>query len=78
MSDEPELVNLPPGYRMGPEPPDDWPPQSWAPYVALRLFARSLVALDEPTMAEARRLTSLDDVIGRARSALAVRNEDPT
>jgi len=57
-------------------PPDDWPPSSWGPYVVLRLFARSLVALDLPTMAEARRITSLDDVIRRARAALAVRRDE--
>lgn len=45
--------------------------------MALRLFARSLVALDEPTMAEARRGTSLDDIIRRARNALAVLDSDP-
>jgi hypothetical protein len=56
--------------------PADWPPSSWGPYVALRLFAQSLVALDEPSMVEARRITSLDDIIRRARSALAVRGED--
>lgn len=92
MTDEPELLNLPPGHQVTwfnparpvnggtvnvhPEPPNDWPPASWGPYVALRLFAKSLVALDEPTMAEARRSTSLDDVIRRARTALATRDEE--
>lgn len=52
------------------DPPDDWPPTSYGPYVALRTFARSLVALDEPTMADARMVTTLADIIERARHAL--------
>lgn len=51
-------------------PPDNWPPTSYGPYVALRAFARSLVALDEPTMADARMVTTLADIIERARHAL--------
>lgn len=52
------------------EMPDDWPPESWAPYVRLRLFAQYLLFLDKPSWVEARQQVTVDQIISMAREAL--------